>query len=456
MDLSVLMLIIGVLVLLLALGVHIGFALGLAGITGMLLLIGVTGTVANLSVIPYVSTALYSLAIVPMFVLMGAFFTRTGFTADAFNVAQMWLGRIKGGLVATTIVACAVFGAVTGSSIANAAVFSRIAIPEMTRNGIDKRLAAGSVAAAGTLASLIPPSLLIVIFGIVTDQSIRLLLIAGILPGIVSVIIYIGGTMVRVRVKPSLLTNGELGALAEGAEGAGHRVQVVEPPRYSWRQRFAALRRLWGAGLVFGVVLGGIYLGLFTPTQAGAIGAFAAFMLVFLPGRRIGINGIWLSVRETGMTTGSIITILIGGTFMGRFLGYSGVIKQVNEGLLNLELSKYGYLLIFALIMVFLGMFLEAFAIMVIVLPVMYPLLVSVGFDPIFIGIITIKLVEIGLITPPVGLNAYVVKSASPIPISLGETFSGVLPFLLLDVMTVLLLVAFPEIILILPRLAAG
>jgi TRAP-type C4-dicarboxylate transport system permease large subunit len=148
--------------------------------------------------------------------------------------------------------------------------------------------------------------------------------------------------------------------------------------------------------------------------------------------------------------------ILIGGTFMGRFLGYSGVIKQVNDALLGLELSKYGYLLIFALIVIALGMFLEAFAIMVIVLPVMYPLLVSVGFDPIFIGIITIKLVEIGLITPPVGLNAYVVKSASPIPLTLGETFSGVLPFLVLDVATVLLLVAFPEIILLLPRLAAG
>lgn len=453
MDLPLLMMIIGILILLLALGVHIGFALGLAGITGMFLLIGLSGTIANLSVIPYVSTALYSLAIVPMFVLMGAFFTRTGFTADAFNVAQMWLGRMKGGLVATTVVACAVFGAVTGSSIANAAVFSRIAIPEMTRNGIDKRLAAGAVAAAGTLASLIPPSLLIVIFGIITDQSIRLLLIAGILPGIVSVTVYVGGIMVRVRMKPSLLTNGAAGAAAELSD---RPTQVLEMPRYSWRQKFSALRRLWGAAFVFGVVLGGIYLGWFSPTQAGAVGAFAAFLLVFVPGRRIGITGIWHSLRETGVTTGSIVMILIGGTFMGRFLGYSGVIKQVNEALLGLELSKYGYLLIFAVIVIALGMFLEAFAIMVIVLPVMYPLLVSVGFDPIFIGIITIKLVEIGLITPPVGLNAYVVKSASPIPLTLGETFSGVLPFLVLDVATVLLLVAFPEIILLLPRLAAG
>jgi C4-dicarboxylate transporter DctM subunit len=453
MESMVVPLIVGVLVLLLALGVHIGFALGLAGITGMLMLIGVRGTMANLAVIPYNSTALYSLAIVPMFVLMGAFFTRTGFTADAFTAAQMWLARIKGGLAATTVVACGVFGAVTGSSIANAAVFSRIAIPEMTRNGIDKRLAAGAVAASGTLASLIPPSLLIVIFGIITDQSIRLLLIAGILPGIVSILIYIAGIMGLVRLRPSLLTNGELGAKAEAA---GAPVRVLEVPRYTLRERLAGLRKLWGAGFVFGIVLGGIYLGWFTPTQAGAIGATAAFGLAFLPGRRIGFNGVWLSLRETGVTTGSIITILIGGAFMGRFLGYSGVIKQINESLLGLGLSKYGYLAIFALTIIALGMFLEAFAIMVIVLPVMYPLLVAVGFDPIVIGILTIKLVEIGLITPPVGLNAYVVKSASPVPLTLGDTFAGVTPFILLDLTTLLILVAFPGIILYLPRLAMG
>jgi len=208
--------------------------------------------------------------------------------------------------------------------------------------------------------------------------------------------------------------------------------------------------------MVFGVVLGGIYLGWFTPTQAGAVGAFAAFVLVLVPGRRIGLNGIWLAVRETGLTTGSIVTILIGGTFMGRFLAYSGVIRQVSETLLSLDLSKYGYLLIYAVIIILLGMFLEAFAIMVIVLPVLYPILTAVGFDPIFLGIITIKLVEIGLITPPIGLNVYVVKSASPVKLTLNETFAGVLPFLLLDVITIALLIAFPDIILLLPRLASG
>lgn len=430
---------------LLALGVHIGFALGLAGIVGLLFILGVDGTVANLSTIPYNSTARYSLAIVPMFILMGAFFTRSGFTRDAFGAAQAWMGRIRGGLAATTVVSAAVFGAVTGSSVANAAVFSRIAIPEMVENGIDKRLAAGCVAASGTLASLIPPSLLLVIFGVITDQSVRLLLIAGILPGILSVGVYIGGIVARARLKPELVTS-----FPKNDDGT---VRVTTLQKYSLKQKVAKLRGLWGALVVFGLVMGGVYFGWFTPTQAGAIGAFAAFMLTFIPGRTIGLRGTWDSLTETGTTTGSIVLILVGGSFMGRFLSSSGAIRGISDTLLEWDLPALGYLLIFALIVVMLGMFLEAFAILVIVLPVFFPILTSVGYDPLVLGIITIKLVEIGLITPPVGLNCYVVKSATPIDMSLDDVFAGVTPFLLLDLLTLALLIAFPTIITYLPSL---
>jgi C4-dicarboxylate transporter, DctM subunit len=430
---------------LLAMGIHIGFALGLAGILGMLVILGVDGTIANLSTIPYNSTARYSLAIVPMFILMGAFFTRSGFTRDAFGAAQVWMSKIRGGLAATTVVSSAVFGAVTGSSIANAAVFSRIAIPEMVENGIDKRLAAGCVAASGTLASLIPPSLLLVIFGVITDQSVRLLLIAGILPGVLSVGVYITGILVRARMQPELVN-----AFPLNEDGTA---RAAPQEHYTLTEKLGKLRGLWGALVVFGLVMGGVYFGWFTPTQAGAIGAAAAFMLTLVPGRTIGLRGTWDSLTETGTTTGSIVLILVGGSFMGRFLSSSGAIRNISDTLLEWDLPPLGYLIIFALIVVLLGMFLEAFAILVIVMPVFFPILTSVGYDPLVLGIITIKLVEIGLITPPVGLNCYVVKSATPVDMSLNDVFKGVTPFLLLDLLTLSLLIAFPTIITYLPSL---
>jgi ABC-type polysaccharide/polyol phosphate export permease len=212
MDPTVVIAIVVVMLLvLLAAGVHIGVALGASGMVGMIVLIGWQGAMANLRGLPYNTTAVYSLAIVPMFILMGAFFSNAGFTRDSFQAAAAWLGRIKGGLAAATVVACAVFGAVTGSSVANAAVFSRIALPEMVRQGIDKRLAAGCVAASGTLASLIPPSLLLVVFAIITEQSVRMLLLAGIIPGFLSVLVYLGGIFVRVVINPELVDQEKLG-----------------------------------------------------------------------------------------------------------------------------------------------------------------------------------------------------------------------------------------------------
>jgi C4-dicarboxylate transporter, DctM subunit len=433
----VIAIVVAMLLVLLAAGVHIGVALGASGMVGMIVLIGWQGAMANLRGLPYNTTAVYSLAIVPMFILMGAFFSNAGFTRDSFQAAAAWLGRIKGGLAAATVVACAVFGAVTGSSVANAAVFSRIALPEMVRQGVDKRLAAGCVAASGTLASLIPPSLLLVVFAIITEQSVRMLLLAGIIPGILSVFVYLGGIFVRVVLNPDLVDQEKISA------------------HLSLRHRLLALRPLWGAAVVFGTVMGGIYFGWFTPTQAGAIGAAAAFLLGFVPGRSVGVSGIWTALRETGATTGAILLILVGGTFMSRFLGHSGAVRALSEFMLGLEMPAFFYFLIYGVLILVLGMFLEAFAIMVLVLPLMYPILVDVGFHPIWIGILTIKLVEIGLITPPVGLNVYVVRSASPVPMSLNDVFAGITPFLLLDAVTIALLIAFPGIVLLMPSLVA-
>jgi C4-dicarboxylate transporter, DctM subunit len=424
-----------ILLLFLAAGVHIGVALGAAGLLGMFLVVGDTAAWAQLRTIPYNSSAVYTLAVVPMFIMMGSFFYRAGFTGDMYQAAYLWLGRLRGGLAIATTVGSAAFGAVTGSSVANAAMFSRVALPEMVRHGVAKSLAVGCIAASGTLASLIPPSLLLVIYGIITEQSVAALLVAGLLPGLLSMLVYIGGIYFRVVNKPELSPRLDLAV--------------------TWRERFRSIVPLWAAVAVFLLVMGGIYAGYFTPTQAGAVGAFAAFALGLIQ-RRYGFRGIWEGLRETGSTTATILLIIVGGAFFARFLGYSGFVRDISQTLLGLELPPFAYLLVFMVVVVVLGMFLEAFSIMVLVLPLMFPILVGAGYDPIWLGVITIKLVEIGLITPPVGLNVYVVKSSSPIPVTLGQVYQGVTPFLLLDVLTLAVLIAFPSIVLYLPNVMAG
>lgn len=445
---TVILLVVVLLFVMLAFGVHIGVALGTSGIVGLIMLIGMRGAMVNVRSLPYNTTALYTLAIVPMFILMGSLFSEAGFTRDAFKAAEAWLGKIRGGMAAATVVACALFGAVTGSSVANAAVFSRIALPEMIDHGIDKRLAAGVVAASGTLASLIPPSLLLVIFGIITEQSVRLLLIAGIVPGIVSVFIYIASIFIRVTMNPALISR-------ETVRFGRRDDPAAALPQYSWGNRIKSLRNLWSVIVVFGVVMGGIYFGWFTPTQAGAVGAMAALLLGLLPGRGIFGRPLWESLKTTGSTTCAILMILVGGTFMARFLGHSGAVRDLSDFLLGLAMPPIFYFLVYLVLVGVLGMFLEAFAILVLILPLMYPILIDVGYHPLFIGIMTIKLIEVGLITPPVGLNVYVVRSASPRPLSLDDVFGGIYPFMLADFITVAVLYLFPQLILYVPSLVA-
>jgi tripartite ATP-independent transporter DctM subunit len=330
-----------------------------------------------------------------------------------------------------TTAGCAAMGAITGSSVANAALFTKIAVPEMVTNGYDKRLATACVAASGTLATLIPPSILAVVYGIVTETSVGKVLIAGFVPGVVSAAIYMGGIYVRVRLDP--------------------RLAPVAAMRASWGERFATLRPLWALTAVFAVVMGGIYTGLFTPTFAGAIGATGAFVLALL--RRMAPATMWDALVETATLTANIMFIVVGGFVFARFLAFSGVIRATTEILLSLDAPPLVYLLGYMVVMIGLGMFLEAFSIMVLTLPVFFPILVGVGYDPVWLGIVTLKLIEMGLVSPPVGLNVYVVQASSPVPITMEELFRGIMPFLLLDGLTLALLIAFPQIVLFLPDL---
>lgn len=416
----------------LAVGVHIGVALGLGGLLGMYLAIGPNAAWAQLATVPFSTTNSFTLAVIPLFILMGALATQAGLTTDLYRAAYNWLGRVSGGLAMATTVASAAFGAACGSTIVNAAVFTKMAMPEMTRFGYDKRLSAGCIAASGTLASLIPPSILMVIYAVITEQSVAVLLVAGMVPGLLSAAIYMAGIYIRAKRNPA--------------------IAPIPDIRVSRTEKWRSLRGVWGISFLFLLVIGGIYLGFFVPTYAGAVGAFGAFLIVAAK-RRVNRRMLVETFKEAGITTSTIFIIVIGGILFARFLTYTGLVADVSDWLLGLQLAPLMYLLAFALIYLVLGMLIDPIAIMVMTLPVMFPIMVGIGYDPIWLGVIAIKLAEISLITPPVGLNVYVVRSASPVPLSLEDVFAGILPFLLLDVITLGLLIAFPGIVLFLPNL---
>jgi C4-dicarboxylate transporter, DctM subunit len=413
-------------------GVHIGVALGLSGVLGTWLVIGLDAAMAQLATIPFSTTNSFTLAVIPLFILMGSLATQAGLTTDLYRAAYSWLGRLPGGLAMATTLASAAFGAASGSTVVNAAVFTKMALPQMTAFGYDKRLSAGCIAASGTLASLIPPSILMVIYAILTEQSVALLLVAGLVPGLLSAALYMAGIYVIAKRFPKMAPRSEI--------------------HVTWGDRWRSLKGVWGIAFLFLLVIGGIYTGFFVPTYAGAIGAFGAFLIVVFK-RRLTARTTIDTFKDAGVTTSSIFIIVIGGIIFARYLTYTGIVVDITDALLALELGKYAYLFAFAAIYLVLGMLIDPIAIMVITLPVMYPILTQAGFDPIWLGVIAIKLAEVSLITPPVGLNVYVVRSASPIPLKLEEVFAGVMPFLAIDILTLLLLIAVPEITLALPSL---
>jgi TRAP-type C4-dicarboxylate transport system permease large subunit len=394
----------------LAVGVHIGVALGLGGILGMYLAIGPNAAWAQLATVPFSTTNSFNLAVIPLFILMGALATQAGLTKDLYKAAYNWLGKMSGGLAMATTLASAAFGAACGSTIVNAAVFTKMAMPEI---------------------SLIPPSILMVIYAVITEQSVARLLVAGLIPGLLSAAIYMLGIYIRVKRNP--------------------KIAPIPDINVSRAEKWRSLRGVWGISFLFILVIGGIYLGFFVPTYAGAVGAFGAFMIVVGKGR---LNRRMLveTFKDAGITTSTIFIIVIGGILFARFLTYTGLVTDISDWLLALGLPPM-YLMAFAVIYLILGMLIDPIAIMVMTLPVMFPIMVGVGYDPIWLGVIAIKLAEISLITPPVGLNVYVVRSASPVPLTLEDVFAGIMPFLLLDVITLALLIAFPAIVLFLPNL---
>jgi tripartite ATP-independent transporter DctM subunit len=421
------------LTVLIVMGVRVFVAAGLVGLVGLAALRNWDVAAGISGIVPHQQTTSYALSVLPLFILIGFLAHFAGIIQGAYRCARAWLGWLPGGLAIATIFATAGFAAVSGASTATAAVFARVAIPELLRYNYHPRLAAAVVAAGGTLASLIPPSAILVVYGIIVEQSIGALLLAGFVPGIISAVIYAGLLLVRFKFNPSL----------------GQPITGI-----TWDERLKTLPEIFPIVLVVMIVMGGMYTGWATPTEVGALGAFSVFVMALLR-RGLTIRNLSRALLETAKLTVMIFSIIWGVLIFVRFLAFAGLPGAFSEWIVALPLSPLMTLLMILGIYVLLGMFMNGIGMLLLTLPVVFPAVMALGYDPIWFGIILVKMVEIGLITPPIGLNCFVVAGVRP-DIPLQEIFKGVWPFVVADIATVGLFIAFPEIILFLPRMMMG
>ncbi|QQS14130.1 MAG: TRAP transporter large permease [Rhodospirillales bacterium] len=412
------------LVLLALIGVRIAYAAAIVGTIGLVAMTGsVEAGLTAAGTVPYAKSVNYTLSVLPMFVLIGYLAYYAGMTTTSFEAAKRWLGWLPGGLAVGTIFAVAAFSAVSGASTAAAAVFARVAIPEMLKAGYDRRLAAGVVAAGSTLDSLIPPSALLVIYAIIVAQSVGKLLVAGFVPGIISALIYSVIVVIRCRISP------EMGPPIRG---------------FTWRQRFETLPGTMPIVIVIVLIFTAMLFGWATPTEAGALGAFSTLVFAWRNGMtRADLRG---ALLDTARLTVMIFTIVWGVLIFVRFLGFADLPTAISEWVGGMKVSPLLILLAIYLLYFILGMFMDAIGMMLLTLPIVYPIVTNLGYDPIWFGIIVVKLCGIGLLTPPVGLSAFVVNGVRP-DIPLGDVFRGVWPFVCADLVTLAVLTAWPELV---------
>jgi C4-dicarboxylate transporter DctM subunit len=423
---------IAVLLGLLALRVPVAFALGGVAVGGILLLRGPEAAMGVLTTQPYDFVAHWTLSAVPMFLLMGSVAYHSGLTQSLFGAARLWLSWMPGGLAVASTAACAGFAAASGSSVATASAMGRIAIPEMLRYRYDPGLAAGSVAAAGTLGSLIPPSILMVLYAIFAEVSVSKALMAGILPGILSAAMFSLMIVVRCKLNPAL----------------GPSVQ----DKVTWGQRLAVLRQVWPLPMLILAVIGGMYSGVFTTTEAAAGGALMAFVIAAAQ-RRLSFAVLKASIVEALTGSAIVFFIAIGGVLLSRFMAFSGLPAFMGDVIESLAVDKLTLIIIISLIFIILGCFLDSIGLMLLTIPILLPMLEAVDADMIWFGVLVIKYLEIGLVTPPLGMNVYVIKSVVGNTISLERIFKGVTWFVVTDIGTLALLIAFPGIALLIPNL---
>jgi tripartite ATP-independent transporter DctM subunit len=423
----------GALFLLLALRMPVGIAMAVVGTVGFGVLNSWPATLAQLGREPFVFGSSYELIVIPLFILMGNLASISGMSRDLYQAAYAWFGHWRGGLASATIAACAGFAAVSGSSVAAAITMGRVSLPEMQRYDYDPKLATGCIAAGGTLGILIPPSTGFVIYAILTEESIGRLFLAGFFPGLLLTALFMLSIYIMTRFNPSL-------------GPAGPKLPLIE--------RFKALRQAVVMVAIVVITIGGIYVGAFSPTEAAGIGAFLALMLAFWR-RRVTGAAIIDVMLQTIRTTALAFLIIVGAHLFSPFIALTEIPENLASHLTDGSFSKLTVLVLILIAYIVLGTFLEGFAMLVLTLPIVHPLILALGYDPIWFGVIMVITLEMGLISPPVGVNVFVVKGIAP-DVPLSQIFLGILPFWLAMGVCLALLVAFPDIALFLPNTMFG
>ncbi|WP_431273608.1 TRAP transporter large permease [Variovorax ureilyticus] len=413
---------------LMLLRVPVGMAMGLVGVTGYASIVGIGPALKLVGQTSMRTVTDYTFGVIPMFMLMGSLVSVSGVSRELFKAANSMIGHLRGGLGVATVLACGGFAAICGSSVATAATFSAVAYPEMRRFNYPQSFSTGVIAAGGTLGAILPPSTVLAVYAILTQQDIGKLFMAGIVPGILAMTMYVLTIVLIVKLRPDWLPGGE-----------------VKP----WSQRVADLKNVWAPLVLFIFVIGGLYGGFFTPTEAGGVGASGAFILGVLR-RKLDGPKIREALLSATRTAAAVFTVLIGALLFGYFLTITQSPQKLTEFLTGLGIGRYGVLALIMLMYLVLGCLMDAMAMIILTVPIIYPVIVHLGFDPIWFGVIIVMTVELGLIHPPVGMNVFVIKSVVK-EVTFTTIFKGVLPFILTDILRLIILIAFPIIALWLP-----
>lgn len=422
---------IGALFVLASLRIPIAIAMAVVSAAGMGLVAGLPFMMTTAETLPYSAASEYAFVVIPMFMLMGALTANSGITSELYTAAHRWTSGMKGGLFYATTLASGGFAAINGSTVVNSVIFTKIALPEMQRFGYSISLSAGCICGAGTFAAFIPPSIAMIIYALLTDESVGALLMAGVGPGLLTIVVYLIGIRLLLIARPGLAPDTR--------------------ERFSLFEKLGTLKSLWPVLVLMGLVMGGIYSGVMFPSTAAAVGAGGA-LLIGLMRRRLSPSSIWGSLRESVVMTAVLFLIIIGGMLLSRLLLFSGFIAAMTSFAADTGLTVPVFIGGIVILYIILGIFVDELSMMVMTVPILHPIAISLGVDPVWLGVLVVKLVAIGAISPPIGMNLFAVIGASEGRVTSRMLFLGVTPFLVMEIVTLGILIAVPQITLWLPQ----